>query len=236
MKIFQLGQDQNRQTAGYIDAGHKWGLPGVDCSACKSIWSTVGLEYPSVDLTGLPDERLYRMPRLEPLEIYLDLRKNIANAFPKLPLLAPGTQFGPSVGKAFGNLDGFVWRAWWTVCLESSALEDLKTSGLCLPRTVRAELKFKKEEREIFEFDLPLRGALANPVYDGIQLDYCTACGRNSATIPDEILIDRDSLPADLDIFRVRNFTTIILVTEKFVDAIKTYDIKGAVFEEVKVV
>lgn len=237
MKMFQIREDQFRKKAGYIDAGHKWGLPGVVCPVCKSTWSTVGLEYPSVDLTNFADEKLYREARPEPLSEFLRLRQKIADAFPQLPVLKPGAKFGPSVGKAVGGrLDGFVWRAWWTICLEASALKKLKDNGLLLPNSVKAELKFKKEEQEVFEFDLPLKGKLTNGVYDGIQLNYCDACGRDSASKPDEILIDSSSIPNNIDIFRVSNFRTIILVTERFVETVTNLNIKGAVFEEVKIV
>lgn len=237
MKIFEIREDQFRRKAGYIDAAHKWGLPGVICPICNSTWGAVALEYPSVNLADFPDEKLYREARPEPLNEFLRLRQKIADAFPQLPVLKPGASFGPSVGKAAGGrLDGFVWRAWWTICLEASALERLKDSGLSLPKSVKAELKFKKEVQEVFEFDLPLKGKLTNAVYDGIQLKYCDGCGRDSSSKPKEMLIDKESIPNDVDIFRVSNFTTIILVTEKFVEVVTNLDIKGAIFNEVKTI
>lgn len=235
MRIFEIREDQFREKAPYIDAAHKWGLPGVQCPICNSSWSNVGLEYPSVDLTDFADEKLYRKARSEPLSEFLKLRQKIAETFPQLTVLKPGAEFGPLVGKAAGReFDGFVWRAWWTICLEANALEKLKDSGLSLPNSVKAELKFRKEEQKIFEFDLPLEGKLSNGVYNELQLKYCDACGRDSASKPDEILIEHSSLPTDIDIFRVSNFTTIILVTEKFVETVTNLGIKGAVFNEIK--
>lgn len=237
MKFFQIREDQFRRKVGHIDAIHKWGLPGVNCPVCHQTWSTVGLEYPSVDLTNFLDEKLYRVARTERLDEFLRLRQKIADAFPQLMILKPGAEFGSSIGKAVGGrLDGFVWRAWWTICLEACALEKLKDSGLSLPNSVKAELKFKKEEQEIFEFDLPLKGKLTNGVYDGIQVKYCDGCGRDSASKPNKILIEHSSLPTNIDIFRISNFTTIILVTEKFVKTVTDLGIKGAIFSEVKTI
>ena len=237
MRIFEIREDQFRRKVGHIDATHKWGLPGVVCPVCNQTWATISLEYPSIDLTNFVDEKLYRVARPEPLSEFLRLRQKIADAFPQLIVLKPGAVFGSSVGKAIGGrLDGFVWRAWWTICLEAGALEKLKDSGLSLPNSVKAELKFKKEEQEVFEFDLPLKGKLTNGVYDGIQLKYCYGCGRDSASKPDEILIDQSSIPTDIDIFRISNFTTIILVTERFVKAVTDSHIKGAIFNEVKTI
>jgi uncharacterized double-CXXCG motif protein len=236
MKIYQIKEDSFSSEVGYIDAVHKWGLPGVDCPVCNCIWSAVGLEYPSIDLSNFAGEKLYRQARPEKLDVFLDLRKKIADAFPELPLLDPGTEFGHSVGRAAGRLSGFVWRAWRTISLESDALQKLVNAPLNLPVAVKAELKFKKDVQEVFEFDLPLKGELINGVYDGIQIKYCHACGRDSASKPEEILINRLSIPDDTDIFRVANFTTIILATERFVETVTNLNIKGAVFEEVKIV
>ncbi len=237
MKLFEIREDKFRRKVGYIDATHKWGLPGVVCPVCNQTWSTVGLEYPTVDLTNFPDEKLYRKARAAPLSEFMRLRQKIADAFPQLTVLNPGTEFGSSVGKAVrGRLEGFVWRAWWTICLEAGALEQLKASGLSLPNSVKAELEFEKEEQEIFEFDLPLKSKLANGVYDGIQLKYCDGCGRDSASKPDEILIEHSSLPTEIDIFRISNFTTIILVTERFVNTVTDLGIKGAIFNEVNTI
>jgi uncharacterized double-CXXCG motif protein len=235
MKVFQIKEDQFRNKVGHIEATHKWGLPGVSCPVCNQIWSTVGVEYPSIDFTNFADEKLYRRARCEPLSEYQRLRDNIVQAFPQLKVLKPGTEFGSLVGKAVGNrLNGFVWRAWWTISLEADALKKLKDSNLSLPKTIKAELKFKQEEQEVFEFHLPLKGILLNGEYDGTQLKCCEGCGRDSASKPNEILIDYSSLPHDVDIFRVSNFTTIILVTEKFIKAVSDLGIKGALFNEVR--
>lgn len=237
MKIFEIRENLWRKKAGRIDAVHKWGLPGVICPVCNQIWTTVGLEYPTVDLNDFAAERLYRDARAEPLNVYQNLRQKIADAFPQLPVLKPGAEFGSLKGKAVGGrLEGFVWRAWWTICLEASALEKLKDSDLSLPNTAKAELKFKKEEQKVYEFDLPLKGKLINAVYDGSKMKCCDGCGRDGSTKPEEILIDAASIPNNADIFRVSNFTTIILVTEKFVRAVNNLDIKGAIFKEVKTV
>lgn len=234
MRLFKIGEDLSRTKAGYIDAVRKWELPGVICPVCKCTWGMGSLQYPSVNLTGIPDARRYVEPWPVELEVFLKMRDEVWKSFPSLPDLTPGTSLGPSVGKPVGKLHGFVWGVLFATLLEASSLEKLKKTGLLLPASVKAELKFKGNKQEVFEFDLPLRGKLANPVYDGIQLDYCSACGRDSSTLPDEILIDAGSIPNDYDIFRVGNVTTIILVTERFVEAVTRLDIKGAVFEEVK--
>lgn len=234
MRIFSLREDDNRRNSGCIIGDHQWSLPGVSCFFCKSSWGGAGLEYPSVDLSGLSDERLFRVSRNEPLAVYLGLRSRIAEKFPQITLLQPGTLFGPISGRVQGKANGFIWQTPWTVCLDRGALDTLRARDLSLPIEVKVDLK--AEKYDIRELDLPLSGKLANPVYDGIELDYCSMCGRDSGTLPDEILIDKASISDDYDIFRVRNFPTRVLVTERFVDAIKSLDIRGATFEEEKIV
>lgn len=236
MRYFQIKEDQPRSTSSYIDATHRWALPGVECDVCMNTWSSVGSEFPSIDVSGFPFASELLEPGPLPLSEFRKLRAKVADALPKMAHLGPGSEFGASRGVAIGNgFDGFIWRAWWTICLESSALMKLEKSGLLLPVSVKAELKFKRNEHEVFEFDLPLEGRLANPVYDGIQLDYCSACGRDSGTLPDVPLFDIGTVSGKFDIFRVSNFTTIILVTDKFVETVRALGIDGACFEEARI-
>lgn len=236
MRIFEIRASKSSKTS-WIDAAHRWGLPGVDCPDCGSIWGTVGLEYPTVDLSGLPEELEYREARSASLESYRSLKRTISDAFPNLPVLLPGAAFGPLTGRASGKrLEGFVWRAWWSICLEADALEKLRKTGLNLPQHVKADITYRNEVQEVFELSLPLEGVLVNPVYDGIQLNHCTTCDRDSGTLPDAPLVDVSSISGTSDIFRIRNFTTIILVTEQFVEAVESQRITGAEFKQIATV
>lgn len=236
MRVFKVGEDVLRQKNGYLDAAHKWGLPGVVCPVCGVTWGVSGLEYPSVDLTSFPNVSRYKEPWPVPLETYRDMRDELWKTFPHLPTLLPGTALGPSQGKIKGGrVKDFVWGSWWTISLESTAYERLLNSGLSLPKVVKAEIVSKKNPQEVLEFDLPLEAELTNGIYDGIQLDFCIACGRNSATLPEQIVIDVSSVSGSFDIFRIRNFTTIVLVTEDFVEVVDSFGLSGAIFQEVEI-
>lgn len=233
MKLFSLEMDYSERSAGRIDGHHKWSLPGVTCPFCGSSWSSAGLEYPGIDLGTLRDEHLYRKARNEPLNVYLSLGQQITKEFPELTILKPGTLFGPIVGKTVGRVEGFIWQTSWTVCLERTAMEKLNESDLSLPISVKVEQTPNVETREVYEFHLPLKGHLINGVYDGLQRVYCTACGRDSASLPNQIQIAITSIPSDFDIFRVTNFNTLVLVTERFVETVRKLKIRGACFQEV---
>lgn len=232
MKIFEMTEKRGR--AGYVQAAHKWGLPGVQCHVCGSTWGNIGLEYPTVDLSDFPENRrlLDRWP--VSLAMFEELKGVIQNAFPHLDQLEPGTSFGPLVGTATGKLNGFVWNMPWTLLITGDALDKLNGFDLSLPRTVAPILTFKNESQKVFEFEVLPSGILNNAIYPPEHPRICDACGRIGATKPDNLILDGSSIPDDLDIFRLSNFTTLIMVTERFVKAVRELGINGAFFQEVQ--
>ncbi|MBK8150708.1 MAG: hypothetical protein IPK58_21535, partial [Acidobacteria bacterium] len=56
----------------------------------------------------------------------------------------------------------------------------------------------------------------------------CPECDRDAVKLPEEIAIDVSDVPNDVDIFRLDNFATILIVTERFFDAVNSLGIKGA--------
>ncbi|AKQ69837.1 hypothetical protein A176_006749 [Myxococcus hansupus] len=48
-------------------------------------------------------------------------------------------------------------------------------------------------------------------------------------------MLDAASLPSDVDIFRLANFTTMIVGTDRFVDAVKRLGLPGLSAEELPV-
>ena len=85
-------------------------------------------------------------------------------------------------------------------------------------------------DRQIFVFE---RQVAAHP--DCIPPDEpppCATCGRHAFSRPDEPILDAASLPADLDLFRVGNFATMIIGTERFMDAVRRMELDGITFRE----
>jgi uncharacterized double-CXXCG motif protein len=235
MKIFSIEYDPSVK-ARFVEASYKWCLPGVSCPVCNSTWGGCGLEYPSVDLSGLPEIAEFKTPRVEPLEQIKILKQIILKAFPSLPKVEPGTSFGPLFGKGKEHYDGFVWSSHWTLLITTNALSKLNDSELSLPKAVKANITFKKQSEDLHEFEILPEGKLLNGIYPPEYPKYCSACGRNSITMPQNIIIERSSLPTNIDMFRLGNFPTIILVTEKFVNAVNELEIKGIIFHEVEVI
>lgn len=63
----------------------------------------------------------------------------------------------------------------------------------------------------------------------------CLSCGRNPNSMPEHIVIMASSIPNDLDLFRSEDFPTLILATQKFVDAVQTLELGGISFNQVAV-
>jgi hypothetical protein len=49
----------------------------------------------------------------------------------------------------------------------------------------------------------------------------CTKCERKGWTLPSEPILDAASLPLDLDLFRMEDFPTLLIGTERFVETVR---------------
>jgi uncharacterized double-CXXCG motif protein len=236
--MYCLREDLNKAYPGHIGAAHRWGLPGVSCPVCGQTWSNVGLAYPAIDLSAYRQKDILEdgWP-VSPGEINR-LEKEVREFSPEIENepLKPGTAFGPLVGKSSGRLEGFIWNMPWTLLIDVDSLRKLESFGLSLPETVPPVLRFRGAAPELVEFQILARGRLLNGVHDGTWPRFCPGCEREGVSMPDNLIVERDSLPTGMDVFRLSNFTTVILVTERFKDAVTDSDIKGALFEEVIIV
>ncbi|HEY0096794.1 MAG TPA: double-CXXCG motif protein, partial [Archangium sp.] len=109
MRYFIIEEDKSLGYTGFVNAGNKWGLPGVDtCPACKATWANTAKAYPSVDLTPLAALADFVEARAEPIEEYERLRELVRPLLPPGAVVEPGSRFGPLVGKAQGRFGQFV--------------------------------------------------------------------------------------------------------------------------------
>ena len=63
-------------------------------------------------------------------------------------------------------------------------------------------------------------------------LKRCEKCGRLGVSVPKPLVLDVASLPMDRDIFRLEDFSTFIVVTERFVEASTRLEIEDLAFVE----
>ena len=60
----------------------------------------------------------------------------------------------------------------------------------------------------------------------------CETCGREGLTLPEEPCLDTASLPTHTDLFRLADWTTLLIATERFAEAVRRLDLSGVVFKE----
>lgn len=237
-RLFEIfPDDANWGNSHIVNAIHQWGLPGLTCDKCGQTWTSVGLAYPSVDLSGLPEEKLYRELKPVNLKKMEELKTKIKQLVPRDAILRPGTDLGPLKGTAQGTLPDFVWINPWTLLIQAHSLEMLEKYGVRMPLAVPAKIKFRgKNAVELLELQVEPHARLASLASSSSKGIPCTSCGREEITKPKVITIDYSTLPSHVDIFRGKDISTMLLATERFTLAVKELHLRNTLFREVDVV
>ncbi len=221
---------------GEYNAERKWMLPGVHCPWCNASWGDGSDAYPCVDLSRL-EERSKFSARLE--EDYAEferLRELVRPLVPASVPLWPGTQFGPRVGSARGSFGQLVLQDGHELFIRREALEQLQSEGVRGLKGCRAELRFRqKSAPELWELQLEPRGRLHPDCLPPDLKPPCAKCGRPGLTRPEAPLLDAASLPEDRDLFRLGNFLTMLIATERFVDTVQRLGFEEVLFHELPV-
>ncbi|MBZ4420586.1 double-CXXCG motif protein [Myxococcus sp. RHSTA-1-4] len=237
MKFYELEPGDINLQKGTYNATYKWKLPGVSCPTCKTIWGGAGTNYPAVDLSVLPEARKYLKARLEEnFDEYERLRDTVRPLLPPDDPLEPAATFGPLVGKARGPFSAFVHQYGDILLVQPTALEVLQGEGLRGLRGCRTEIRFSpKGIPELLDLHIEPRGLLHPDCIPRGTPPPCPKCGRHAFSLPKEPILDAASLPKDLDLFRLRNFATVLIVTERFKDVVERFELDGLTFRELPV-
>jgi uncharacterized double-CXXCG motif protein len=222
MKFYWLRDVPVPRLSGSYNAANKWGLPGVHCPVCDAIWSDGSESYPSVDLSHLPEQDKYSARLEEDYAEFERLREQVRPLVPAGVPLRPGTQFGPLVGTAKGEFGPLRMYYPWDLLLRREALEQLQAAGVRGLKGCRTELRFRqKNPPELLEPELLPRGQLHPDCLPAERLTPCAKCGRRGWKRPEEPILEAASLPQELDLFRLSDFTTMIVGSERFVEAVR---------------
>ncbi|SDD41306.1 double-CXXCG motif protein [Myxococcus virescens] len=235
-RYFWLQEDRvaTARHHGDFNAAHRWRLPGLaKCPGCGATWSSSGHMYPSVDLSGLPEQDLFLKARSAPFAEFARLREQVRPLAPPAATLPPGTRFGPLVGTAQGDLGPLSWQGSYLLLLRRDTLEQLQAEGVRGLMGVRAELRFRqKHPPEMLELQLE-PGGLLHPQCLPPDLPLaCATCGRRGLQLPDEPLLEGATLPRDRDVFRLGNYATVLVGTERFMEAVRRLRLEGIHFQE----
>jgi uncharacterized double-CXXCG motif protein len=147
--------------------------------------------------------------------------------------LPPGTSFGPLEGRASGKFGPFTSQGNITWVARRDALEHLQADGVRGLLGCRTELRFRqKDPPELLELQIEPHGRLHPDCLPPDASPPCATCGRLGLTRPDEPILDAASLPTDLDLFRMGDFSTMVIGTERFMKAVRRLERPGIVFRE----
>jgi uncharacterized double-CXXCG motif protein len=234
-RFFWMEEDRAAaaQYGGNFNAWHELGLPGVRCHTCGATWSDVGHYYPSIDLSHLAERKEFVKARPEPFAEFARLRELVRPLAPPNAELPPGTGFGPVTGSASGRFGPLAWVGELKLLVRRDALEHLQAEGVrgLLPCTTALRFR-RKDAPELLELQIEPRGRLHPDCIPPEVPPPCPTCGRHGFSRPDEPILDAASLPADLDLFRVGNYASMVIGTERFMEAVRRLELDGITFRE----
>jgi uncharacterized double-CXXCG motif protein len=231
MRYFSIEEDRSLGYTGFVNGVNKWGLPGIDtCPVCKATWSG-GMTYPSVDLSPVTSLGDFETARAEPIEEYERLRELVRPLLPSGAVVEPGSRFGPLVGNAQGRFGQFVSNYSCVLLVRREALEKLQAEGLRGLKGCRTQVRFRQRNApELLELEILPVGRLHPKCLPPHRAPPCPRCGWEDISLPKEPLLDAATLPSDLDLFRLDDFSTVIVCTERFVEACQRLGLDGIIF------
>jgi len=237
MILYDINPDENNWGKLYSDdviGSHRWFLPGVKCPSCRQTWTTIGIIYPVIDLTGTPMDELLREPRAAHLEEYETLQAELREYVPDHLPLSPGTHLGSLVGKAKGKMGDFVWQQLWNLLITHEAYVALTDKNILMPDYGIPHLNFgKKPPVDLFELQIELGASLSPKSLEPVG-DVCSLCGRDTRKVR-KVILDQSTIPTDKDIFRIRGFSSQIIGTERFKCACEELNLSNITFTPVEV-
>ena len=232
MKFYRLRAPRASRYTGDLNEKRRWSLPGLRCPECKVTASGGFTAYPSVDLSSFPERGEYEESRVESFDEFVRLRERVRPLVPPEYPLLPGVNFGPLMGTATGSFSPIFFHSLWTKLMSREALERLQTEGVRGLRGFRTELRFRQRNHpELLELEILPYGQLHPDCTP--RRPPCPLCGRDSFGFPEDPLLDAASLPTHTDLFRLGDFETILIATERFVEAVRRLNLDEVDIREV---
>ena len=216
-----------------INASRECCIPGLICKNCNSTWAKTGIIYPTMNWSQFS----LIMNSIKPDPISIDVYKSLINKIIKILekeiVMFPGTQFGPLIGKAKGEMGDFTWLNPWTPLVKGSVLNKLRLEGIEL-YFEKARIQFPKKVKEAY-FELEAHPR-ANVVLDDAQDSWqCPVCGRTTLKKPKFLMIARDSFDDSVSVQRCLEFPTILIVNERLADAVRNLKLTNVLIEEIAI-
>ena len=140
---------------------------------------------------------------------------------------------GPLVGKAWGRFGSFFFQNPWTLLVRREAMEALEQVGIRGLVGRKPELSFRKKDEppELVELQLMPHGLLHADCLPQSRKP-CSRCGRDGTQLPEQLILESASLPIHTDVFRLADFESVLIGSERFKEAVMRLGLDGIVFQE----
>jgi uncharacterized double-CXXCG motif protein len=190
-----------------------------------------------VDLSHLPEEEQKKLsdPWPVPREEFNRLRDLVRPLVPPGAELETGTAFGPLTGTASGRFGQLFMQNPWSLYLRREALEKLQAAGVRGLQGCPMNVRFRqKNHPEFLDMQFELRGRFHPDCLPELDPP-CPTCGEGKGfSLPQPPILATASLPEDLDVFRLTDWSTLIIASERLVDAVRRLELDGVVFHELE--
>ncbi|QRN97796.1 double-CXXCG motif protein [Archangium violaceum] len=240
MKFYRIRQDEAPRYTGNLNAAHKWGLPGIEfiCPVCNLGGKMTAAQYPCVDLSHLPEEEQKKLsdPQPVPYEEFSRLRELVRPLAPPGAALESGAEFGPLTGTASGYFGQLFMQNPWSLYVRREALEKLRAAGVRGLHGCPLNVRFRqKNHPELMDLQLELRGQFHPDCLPRNREPPCPSCGLDKGyKLPQPPILAASSLPEDLDVFRLADWSTLIIASEHLVETVTRLELDGVVFQELE--
>lgn len=195
----------------------------------------MGLQYPCVDLSSLPEHKRFDRPWPVPFTEFARLRELVRPLTPKGALLEPGTAFGPIEGIGSGYFGQLFMQNPWSLYVRREARDRLWEAGIRGLQGCPINVRFRvKQPSELLALQFELHGQFHPDCFPPTRTPPCPICENEPLKRPDPVILDAASLPTELDVFRLRQGWTTIIATERVVEAVQRLELDGVVFPELE--
>jgi uncharacterized double-CXXCG motif protein len=240
MRFYRIREDEAPRYTGNLNATSPWGLPGSEpCPVCGRHGGQTVARYPCVDLSHLPEQEREKLssPWPVPYEEFVRLRELVRPLAPPGADLKTGTTFGPLTGTASGYFGQLFMQNPWSLYPRREALEKLQAAGVRGLQGCPMKVRFRQRNTpELMDLQLELRGRFHPDCLPAHLAPPCPTCGREEGySLPQPVLLAAASLPEDLDMFRLADWSGLILANERLVEAVARLELDGVVFQELEV-
>ncbi|MCE9670756.1 double-CXXCG motif protein [Myxococcus stipitatus] len=225
MRYFELGPTSETVAPKWrwsLAGKRPWRLPGTECPSCEAGGATIALNYPSVDLSELSEEREYRRPRFAPWDEYVRLRDRALPLMPQGAVVRPGTAMGPLAGRLRGLPPPVAMDAPWNLFAQPEGVERLLGAGLRGIKPVPTALKVGRDVPPSLELELQVGGDYAPECRPPLVGEPCPMCGtQRRGLAPYRWWLDPAALP-ETDVFRFRHNPACTIASERFVEVLRS--------------